>query len=204
MQNGDLYNVAMWGELDRMCPYGRETATQLTRVELWTNKSRTRPRQWSAQRIRTSRVICRPLIWPYFVKPLCCVVSTPKGKTMSTKMASNGTDWRCILALLLSVWIVQTATYKLSQSDPDTIRINLGKWWLLSYILINENVALSLSITILHDPSVDNSSPHRTHISAPIFGTAFRRHFPLANWLISVVYIVVFFFLCFCSFSHSH
>uniref|UniRef100_A0A1S4GGZ1 receptor protein-tyrosine kinase n=1 Tax=Anopheles gambiae TaxID=7165 RepID=A0A1S4GGZ1_ANOGA len=45
---------------------------------------------------------------------------------MLTKMASNGTDWRCILALLLSVWIVQTATYKLSQSDPDTIRINLG------------------------------------------------------------------------------
>ncbi|XP_052891999.1 fibroblast growth factor receptor homolog 1-like [Anopheles moucheti] len=58
-------------------------------------------------------------------------------------MAPNGVRWWCIVAVLVSLCVGHSTPYKLSQSDPDTIRINLG-----NKKLVKETVPLYAKLII--------------------------------------------------------
>ncbi|XP_035897026.1 fibroblast growth factor receptor homolog 1-like isoform X2 [Anopheles stephensi] len=64
-------------------------------------------------------------------------------KKLSTNMAPSGERWSYILAILIGLCIAPSLTYKLSQSDPDTIRINLG-----NKKLVKETVPLYTKLII--------------------------------------------------------
>ncbi|XP_049276749.1 fibroblast growth factor receptor homolog 1-like isoform X2 [Anopheles funestus] len=64
-------------------------------------------------------------------------------KKISIIMAPRGVYWWCIVAVFVSLCIAQSTPYKLSQSDPDTIRINLG-----NKKLVKETVPLYTKLII--------------------------------------------------------